>query len=98
MAVGIVVHTNVPPYVKDALMNVEHTAALQNAPGAPRSVAQIDVLHNVKNVPQTQIVDRIYVTRFVITVNQNVIPKPAQLVVIVMQTVYPNSKRLIFSK
>ena len=98
MAVGIVVHTNVPPYVKDVLMNVEHTAALQSAPGAPRSVAQIDVLHNVKNVPQTQIVDRIYVTRFVITVNQNVIPKPAQLVVIVMQTVYPNSKRLIFSK
>ena len=98
MAVGIVVHTNVPPYVKDALMNVEHTAALQNAWAAPQSVVQIDVLHNVRNVCQTQIVDRNDVTRFVITVNQNVIPKPARIVVIVVQNVCLNSKRLIFSK
>ena len=98
MAVGIVVHTNVPPNVKDALMNVEHTAALQNAPGAPRSVVHLDVPHNVKNVCQTQIVDRNDVTRFVITVNQNVKPKPAQKVVIVMKTVCLNSKKRIFSE
>ena len=98
MAVGIVVHTNVPPNVKDALMNVEHTAALQTALAAPQSVVHLDVLHNVKNVCQTQIVDRNDATRFVITVNQNVKLKLAQIVVIVMKTVCLNSKKRIFSK